>query len=426
MTGPDDVVPDKVLEELSAAFAATTEEPATVPSYDFDDPSIDRMLGLDSGPPPANSPTAPGPAEPAHDEPERAELEETGPEPAEPEPAGPAEPGPDGQAAGLVPTAAPRRVIVIADDHQHVDAVFLDEHAEQRLREVHPPSNDHSGASPDDSGGRSTIVIGEYDERTDAMPAKAAAGSIDPRLRARRIAVRRAAGRRRLLWGGLIAAVVIVVVGVVALLASTLFDVTKIDTQGVVYTDKAVVDQVVASLRGKAILLVDTRAAERALEASPWVDTARVATDFPHHVLIDVRERVPEATFAGSDGKFRVIDRDGRVLAVVDGRPVAYMLLTGTAPDTEPGQFAGTPYASAAQLVIALPPEIRSIASSVGVDAATGGMTIALDAPQAAGVQVNLGTADSMQDKLARLLKFVRDGLKPGQRLDVSTVEVGT
>jgi hypothetical protein len=39
---------------------------------------------------------------------------------------------------------------------------------------------------------------------------------------------------------------------------------------------------------------------------------------------------------------------------------------------------------------------------------------------------VRLGTVAGIEDKLARLLKFVQDGLKPDQQLDVATSEVGT
>src|SRR4051812_22049609 len=44
-TRPDpEVVPDAVLEELLAAFTATEAETG---AFDFDDPSIDRLLGLE-------------------------------------------------------------------------------------------------------------------------------------------------------------------------------------------------------------------------------------------------------------------------------------------------------------------------------------------------------------------------------------------
>jgi hypothetical protein len=142
-------------------------------------------------------------------------------------------------------------------------------------------------------------------------------------------------------------------------------------------------------------------------------------------VLVDIRERKPVATYAGSDGMFRVIDRAGRVLTVLGGRPIDYLLLTGAAPDSDPGQFAGAAYAAAAQLALALPDEIRTITTSIGVDATTNELTLELDAPDASGVHVRLGTVTGIEDKLARLVMAVRDGLTPDQQLDVATNEVG-
>lgn len=492
---PDQHVPDVVLEELLAAFATPaagdTGEPQDtgVPrntgdaAYDFDDPSIDRLLGIDTEelgrrihvaeepvapPADAGSPTTSATARldtPATRRARRAESRATrsaggasattssgettvGLRPGTARAASPTGRAPtvgDPLAAAAVPagaklgrkqrkaarlagvaTAVPadaspmpaggRRTIVIADDDQHMDPIYLDEDAGQRMREV------HAGPS-----GRATIVIDEFEQHTDAVSALAASSTrIDPRLRARRVAVRRAVGRRRLIWAGIIAAVVLVAVAVVAVLASSLFDVRTIDTQGNVYTDATLIQRVQQEMRGEPILLVDTKKLEHELEAGPWIESARVSTDFPHRVLIDIRERAPQATFAGSDGRYRVIDRDGRVLAVLDGRPVAYMLLTGPAPDSEPGQFAGAAYAAAAQFVIALPAEVRAITTSIAVDTTTNEMTLAIDAPNATGVTARVGTVNGIEDKLARLLRFVQDGLKPDQHLDVSTVQVGS
>jgi cell division septal protein FtsQ len=169
------------------------------------------------------------------------------------------------------------------------------------------------------------------------------------------------------------------------------------------------------------VLLVDTQKAERTLNAVPWVESAHVETFFPHRVVIDVRERVPVATFRGGDGRYRVIDAAGRVLDVIDNRPLASMLITGTHPDTARGDFAGGPYAVAGQLVVALPSEIRQITQSVGVDAASGTLSMVLQG----GVQVRLGDGTALDLKLARLLQQVRQGLKGVTALDVSTSEVG-
>ena len=209
-------------------------------------------------------------------------------------------------------------------------------------------------------------------------------------------------------------------VGAVAILASSLFDVRTVDVQGAVYTDPEQLSAIVDDLKGDAILLVDTRHIERQLESIAWVESARVSTQFPHRVFIDIRERKPIATFAGSDGKYRVIDRDGRVLDVVDGIPIDYMLVTGANPDVERGSFAGRPLASAAQLAIALPSEIRSLTESIDVDAAAGDLRLQLRDD----LEVQLGPATDLSSKLVRLLSEVRGGLDGICSLDVSTSEI--
>ncbi len=372
---PDDV-PDSVLEELLAAFSGEDAE-----AVDFDDPAIDRMLGLDD----------------AGDDDQTAPAEVTDP----------------GTSAATVALDPPRKVIVIGDDDRP-DALYLDEESGSRLREIHTSDDEKSE-------GRSTIVIKDLDEggAIETLPARST-GSMDPRVRARRIAVRRAKGRKRLIWVAIGAAILLVLVGAVAILASSLFDVRTVDVQGAVYTDPEQLSAIVDELHGAAILLVDTRHIERQLENIAWVESARVSTQFPHRVFIDIRERKPIATFAGSDGKYRVVDRDGRVLDVVDGIPIDYMLVTGANPDVERGQFAGRPLASAAQLAIALPSEIRSLTESIDVDAAAGDLRLQLRDD----LEVQLGPPTDLSSKLVRLLSEVRGGLDGICSLDVSTSEI--
>ena len=103
------------------------------------------------------------------------------------------------------------------------------------------------------------------------------------------------------------------------------------------------------------------------------------------------------------------------------GIPVDYMLITGDHPDTTRGQFAGAPYSAAAQLVLALPSEISAVTESVGLNAATGALSMMLDG----GTTVQLGDASNMDKKLARLLTHVRAGVVGVCEVDVSTAEVG-
>src|SRR4051812_6186134 len=392
-TRPDpEVVPDVVLDELLAAFSASEAEKG---AFDFDDPSIDRLLGLGDDSPDATDAT------------ELSDVTDDGT-------SGDPVTSSNTVVLGATPDPIPPRNVIVIGDDDRPDALYLDEEAGSRLREVHVDDGD-------DTGGRSTIVISDLDESgsIEALPARSS-GSMDPRVRARRIAVRRAKGRKRLIWVAIGAAVVLVLVGALAILASSLFDVRTVDVQGAVYTDPTRLSSIVSDVRGDPILLVDTRQIERQLESIPWVESARVSTKFPHTVFIDVRERKPIATFAGSDGKYRVVDRDGRVLDVVNGLPIDYMLVTGANPDVDRGQFAGRPFASAAQLAIALPPEIRALTTSIGVDATTGDLTLQFGKDTV----VHMGVATDMSGKLVRLLSEVRGGLDGICALDVSTSEI--
>lgn len=400
--GADDP-PEHVLEELLEAFSEDS-----APQYNFDDPSIDRILGITD----------------EHRAPEH--LDPVGPvEPVEPElsrePDEPLEDGAD--ALGVPPPSpeqptVPRRTIVIAENNRP-DSVYLDEDKEKAFNERRD--------AVDGSSERSTIVIADLDGATSTEPllARSGGGGIDPRIRARRISVRRAEGRRRLIWAGIGVGVLLVAISAIAVFASSIFDVREVSVQGAVYTDQAVLQSVIDDLQGEPVLLVDTTKAQERLEAVPWVESALVATDFPHRVVIDIRERVPQVAFQGGDGQYRIIDVQGRVLDVIEGQPADYLVITGNHPDTARGQFAGAPYSSAAELVSSLPTEIRDVTLSVGVDAGTGTLTMVLANDQPDGVGIRLGDAQAIDEKLARLLKQVRRGLDGVCQIDVSTSDAG-
>jgi cell division protein FtsQ len=406
-----DHVPNSVLDELSAAFSEPAERESEAVSYNFDDPSIDRLLGLH----PSDIPDAEiisvdddeiFPDDSGHlDAPAGQSTvgqSTPGTQPAEIQPA---ETQPVTQS--VAQPAAPKRTIVIDHDDQP-DTVYLDDSGDER----------------------STVVIGDLDDGVvaESAPTVGSGGptaAIDPRMRARRIANRRAEGRRRLVWAAIIGVAVLLVVGAIAVVASPIFDVSTVRVQGAVYTDAEVLNKVIDSLKGEPVLLVDTRSAERSLEAVPWVERATVVTDFPHTVLIDIRERRPVATFQGGDQQFRVIDPQGRVLDVIAGQPFAYPLITGRHPDTVRGDYAGAPYASAGRLVLALPSEIRSLLIDLGLDSSTSLLSLQLRGTAGAAILVRLGDDSALDDKLARLLQQVRGGLDGVCGLDVSTSEVG-
>jgi cell division protein FtsQ len=277
--------------------------------------------------------------------------------------------------------------------------------------------------------GRSTVFIDEDPAHADVVSIDVAtsAARMEPRIRERRIAVRRAVGRRRLKWIAIVSAVLLIGVAAFAVLGSGLFRITTVRVDGRVYSGGTAFDAVVDELEGSNVLRVDTDAAERALERIPWVEDARVTTDFPNGARIEVREREPSIAYQGVDGQYRVLDREGRVLDVIAGQPTAYLELfvTGSdAADLEPGQRAPTGYRAAATLAQALTPEIRARVVSISADADATDLRMLIRADAGAGnIEVRFGAAQDLVDKLVRLQTVLTDPdpeRVPTELIDVS------
>jgi cell division protein FtsQ len=299
-------------------------------------------------------------------------------------------------------------ISIVGDDLP--DAAYLDDEFER----------DASSSQPifiDDDGGTDAI-----------LPQQASTRGIEPRIRQRRIGVKRSANRRRLWWLALAAVLLVVVVGVLALLGSSMFAVERVTVTGNVYTDQAALDAVIDDLTGTAVLLVDTDAVEAQVEAIPWVRDARVSTSFPDSASIEIRERTPVAAMMGADGSARVLDVDGRVLALVDGQPVALVWIAGPGTlDVAPGQFASIGYSAAASLVTKLTPDIRSRVESMLVTPDGADLVLVLTSERGP-VEVRFGSAlgeNSQIEKLVRLQRTLDDvDTKPVTVIDVSTAEV--
>jgi cell division protein FtsQ len=260
------------------------------------------------------------------------------------------------------------------------------------------------------------------DDGTGDTLSPAASRRIEPRFRERRIAVRRAEGRKRLRWVVALGVVVVLLVGALAVLGSPLFAVEEVEVVGAVYTDEVALAEVVAELEGTPTLLVDTQAAERTLRAIPWVADARVTTSFPRSATIELRERVALAAFQGPDARFRVIDREARVLDVLDGQPIAYVPVTSAdVRDLAPGEFAPAGFAAAAELVQGLTPSVRT--RTVSIDVAGDGSQLSLFLEP--DIEVRFGAAVDLLTKLVRLETVLAEAEARGASvIDVSTAEV--
>jgi cell division protein FtsQ len=398
-----------VLDELLKAFSADEVDTTTLRQIDLDSPEVDELL----------APTEPTPAP----DPQPLPEVET--------PADDLEPGPEVEVAdeGEQRAADPAPGVIRIDaSDDPPDAVYLaagdpllaESAAGRGLAAAAMADTSDPQRTPD-----GTVFIDDRDVgmgETISIADASSATRIEPRLRERRIAVRRAAGRKRLRWMLLATAILAVVIAVLAVLGSSWFAVKTVKVEGAVYTDKAALQRVVDELRGTPVLRVDTDKAERQLEAIPWVETARVTTTFPDRATIELRERTPVATYQGADLQFRVIDGMGRVLDVLAAQPVGYLLLVGAdAPNLTPGQFTPRGYVAAASLARALTPEIRAKAESAAVTADGSDLRLMLQGD----VEVRFGPARDLVTKLVRLQTKLDEVESDGSSyVDVSTNEV--
>lgn len=274
-----------------------------------------------------------------------------------------------------------------------------------------------ASATKVDGSGKKRVVITDDSEVIDKKSTRSASDNGASRFRLRRIAVRRQEGRRRLRWFTIVGLVVGAGVIILLLLTSPILSVRKVDVEGVVYADPDLVASVVDSVQGEPILTVDLDAAEKKLLAISWVRLARVSMHLPARVTIEIVERSPIAFFRSVDGFNRVIDRDGRVLDVIEGDPTDYTPMIGTGPNISAGQTVEQPFLGAAQLINALPADLQARLLTVTLSP-EGEVSLALTND----VEVLFGRPDDFQVKLVGVVNEIkRQGSNRYAVIDVSS-----
>jgi cell division protein FtsQ len=204
-------------------------------------------------------------------------------------------------------------------------------------------------------------------------------------------------------WLKLAGAVAASVVVVIALLASPIFAIRSVTVEGNVYTSKEVLTAVTKTLKGASVFTVDTQRARELLLEDSWVSDVRITTRFPGKALVEIAERVPIIWYVGDDQKARIVDARGRIIAVLDGWPTKYLRVTGVGPSLEAGATADDVYRAAAQLVLALPDELRPLVKSLEVSPG-GELAMTLKG----GTLVRFGPPNDLQDKLVAVVVLLR------------------
>jgi cell division protein FtsQ len=222
---------------------------------------------------------------------------------------------------------------------------------------------------------------------------------IDPRIRQRRIAVRREEGRRRLRLLVGIAIVSGLVVGGWGATRSPLLDVDGIDVVGSSRTPRADVAAASGIRFGHPMVDVDERGAARAVARLPWVRSASVERRWPDSVVIEVVEREPVAAAPAAGGGWALVDASGQVLALLTSAPSNLLALDGIAPAGAPGSLLGDSAAELLTVAAAVPSDLRPRVAAVQAGA-QGGVELRL---QPEGT-IRLGPPRQLEDKFRAAL----------------------
>ncbi len=225
----------------------------------------------------------------------------------------------------------------------------------------------------------------------------------DPTFEERQRRSRRRERLQKVKWLKLAGVIVASVVVVIALLASPIFAIRTVTVEGNVYTSKEVLVAVTKTLKGASVFTVNTRRARELLLADSWVSDVRITTRFPGKALVEIAERIPIIWYVGDDQKARIVDARGHVIAVLAGWPTKYLRVAGVGPSLEAGAVADDVYRAAAQLVLALPDELRPLVKTLEVSAG-GELAMTL----AGGTLVRFGPPNDLQNKLVAVVVLLR------------------
>lgn len=225
--------------------------------------------------------------------------------------------------------------------------------------------------------------------------------SIDPRIRARRVAVRRDDGRRRLHRLVALSVIAALTVASVLVTRSPILDVDRIEVVGAAHSGADAVRAATGVLRHSPMTDLDLSRARAGVLGLAWVKTATVTRQWPGTVRVSVVERTPIAAAPAAAGGYVLVDDEGRLLEAVAAPPIGVVALAGLAPAGAVGDVLDASATAALAVARALPAEL--VAQVAAVAAAPDGVELRL----AVGGKARLGPADDIAKKLLAVATFL-------------------
>ena len=245
---------------------------------------------------------------------------------------------------------------------------------------------------------------------TDTATRPPAPVPMDPRIKARRVEVRRTElrKRRRVFLSTL--ALVTVLVGGFGLTRSTLFDVDSIKIAGRERAPREALVEAAGLARRTQLTDVEPGHIEARLERLPWIRSATVERRWPGTIAITVVEHLPVA-IAPAGESWAEIDAEGDVLAINDTPDPALPILDGVKTVAVGERVAAV---GAVRVASLLPESLRPLVSSVRAE---GTSVELLLAPRGRAV---LGAPEDLGEKLTAV-QTVLAAVEPGS---VSVLDV--
>ena len=230
--------------------------------------------------------------------------------------------------------------------------------------------------------------------------------AVDPRMRSRRIGVRRDAGRRRLKRLTLALSLAALVVALTVATRTPLLDVDRVTVTGTQRTSAEDVTRLAAVDRGTPLVSVDPGAVARRVEELPWIASAQVERAWPSTVKIQVTERVAVAMVQVTDDRAAVVDADGWVVSIesraadAPADPAGPLVLTGIDERVAEGERLDEEARAALAVASALAERLPGAVSSVSTD---------LDAELVDGGSIRFGSVEDLDAKVTAARTVLED-----------------